>query len=267
MRRRVSFHQRLETGGPLLGLLQLHPHAAIAELAGICGYDFVILDGEHGVFNATDYLHAMHSLAAADVLAIVRVPSPESLALGWYLDLGADALLVPQVETVDQARALARAMEYRPSGTRGFSASSQRVTRYGMDLAEHLKAPRQGAGLILMIETALGVSNAADIAAVPGVDGLFIGLADLSTDLRCYRDFVHPSYVDAFERIEHAALTNRKYVGTAPHGGYSLDVLLTRGHRLILLGSDIGIMRDAMLGTVVQARSLIEPAASSPPAS
>src|SRR5688572_1343315 len=134
MKPHLTFQERLSAGPPLLGFLQTQPSPAVAELAGMCGFDFVILDGEHGVFDPRDYLHALQALAAADVLCVVRVPSPNTLSLGWYLDLGADAILVPQVSTAEQAQALARAMEYAPTGTRGFGATMHRSTRYGLDV-------------------------------------------------------------------------------------------------------------------------------------
>src|SRR4029077_4546465 len=103
--------------------------------------------------------------AAADVAAMVRLPGHDAHALGRYLDMGADAIIVPSVSTADQARALVRAMEYPPVGTRGLGAPLHRATRYGTDLAAHLKSPRDGIYLVLIIECALGAANVEDILA------------------------------------------------------------------------------------------------------
>ena len=113
--------------------------------------------------------------------------------------------------------------------------------------------------LIVMIESALGVANVDDIAAVDGVDGIFIGPADLSASLGCQGDFASSLYVDALERIERAAAANGKFVGTVPLKTYPIETLLARGHRVILLGADMTLIRDAMTSQLDKARSAIQP--------
>lgn len=257
MKRHRSLHERLSTCRALLGLLQTQPNLALSELTGMCGYDFLFLDGEHGVFSESEYMHTMQVLSAVDVLAMVRLPRLDAPALGRYLDMGADAIVVPNVSTVEQARALVRAMEYPPSGTRGFGAAAHRVTRYGIDLVAHMKDPREGAYLIVMIESALGVSNVEDIVAVDGVDGVFIGPSDLTADLGCAGEFSHPTYLQAIERIERAASSGGKLLGTAPHPGHPLEALLARGHRLLLLDADMPLICKAMFTQTEKARSYL----------
>src|SRR6266496_3653024 len=159
MKPRRSPHERLSTQRALIGLLQTHPNPALAEIAGMCGYDFLMLDGEHGVFSEQDYLQTLQVLTSTDALAFVRLAGHDTHAIGRYLDMGVDAIVVPNVSTAEQARALVRAMEYPPAGTRGFGASAHRATRYGMDLEEHMKSPREGVCLVVMIESSVGVAN------------------------------------------------------------------------------------------------------------
>lgn len=255
---RRSLHERLATQRALTGFLQTHPNPALAEMAGMCGYDFLLLDGEHGVLRETDHLEAMRAIHCTGMAAMVRLRSHDAQALGPYLDMGAEGIVVPNVETAEQAAALVRAMEYPPAGTRGFGASAHRATRYGMDLAVHLKAPRSGVALIVMIESALGVANADEILAVEGVEGVFIGPLDLSANLGAAGDFSRPAYAEAIERIERAAAACGKIFGTGPHQGYPLETLLARGHRLFLIGADMPLMREAMLSQVAKAKSCIE---------
>src|SRR5688500_12155312 len=99
MQARRSLDQRLSSQRALLGLLQSYPHPVLPELAALCGYDFVFLDGEHGVFTDMDYLQAMRAIGAADALAIVRLGDHDVQAVGRAMDLGADALVVPNVST------------------------------------------------------------------------------------------------------------------------------------------------------------------------
>lgn len=257
MKARRTLQERLATQRALIGLLQAHPNPALAEMAGMCGYDFLLLDGEHGVFSESDYLQTLQALAAADVLAMVRLGKHDTQALGRYLDMGADVTVVPNVSTAEQARTLARAMEYPPAGTRGFGAPLHRATRYGMDLAAHLKAPRQGVCLVVIIESASGVANVEDILAVEGIDGVIIGPSDLTADLGCAGDFSQAAYARAVARIERAAAARGKLLGTAPHPGSPFEALVARGHRLLIIGDDVSLVREAMSAQVAKARSYL----------
>jgi 2-keto-3-deoxy-L-rhamnonate aldolase RhmA len=241
-------HERLSKQRALIGLLQSQANPALAEMAGMCGYDFLLLDGEHGVFTGSDYLDTLRALATVDVLALVRLAQHDVHALGMYLDMGADGIVVP-------ARTLARAMEYPPTGTRGVGASLHRVTRYGLDLSAHLKAPRDHVCLLVIIESALGVSNAEGILAVEGVDGVIIGPADLSADLGCAGDLSSPTFAQAVSHIEQAALTCGKLLGTAPYPSSPVDILVARGHRLLIVGADMSLIREAMVSQVTKAKS------------
>jgi 4-hydroxy-2-oxoheptanedioate aldolase len=255
MRSLRTLQERLSTQPALIGLLQTHPNPALAEMAGMCGYDFLLLDGEHGVFSERDYLQTLQALAAADVLAMVRLPGQDTRAVGRYLDMGAEALVVPNVSTAEQARALVRAMEYPPAGTRGLGAAAHRATRYGIDLAAHLKAPRAGAALLPIIESALGVANVAEILAVPGVDGVIVGPSDLTADLGCAGDFSQPRYAQAMARIAQATAAQGKLLGTATHPGYPIETLVAHGHRFAIVGADMPLIREAMSAQVAKARS------------
>src|SRR5579871_1017234 len=166
MKPRTSLRERLATERALIGLQQTHPNPPLAEMAGICGYDFLMLDAEHGLFSEQDYLQTLQAVASGNASAFVRLAGHDAQAVGRYLDIGVEVILVPNVSTADQARAMARAMEYPPSGSRGFAASVHRVTRYGLDLEEHLKSPRDGAYLIIMIESGTGVENVDEILDV-----------------------------------------------------------------------------------------------------
>src|ERR1700722_14919629 len=170
MKQRCTLKELLTTQRALIGLLQTHPNFALAEMAGMCGYDFLLLDGEHGVFGESDYLPTLRAIATTRALAIVRLGNHDTQALGRYLDMGADAILVPNVSTAEQARNLVRAMAYPPAGT---------------DLVGRVQTPRGGGGgsLMVIIESALGASNAEEILGVEDVDGVIIGPSDLTADL------------------------------------------------------------------------------------
>jgi 4-hydroxy-2-oxoheptanedioate aldolase len=257
MRKRRSLHEWLSDHRALIGLQQTHPNLALSEMAGMCGYDFLILDGEHGVFSEADYLQALQVLAGFDIASVVRLPGHNTQTVGRYMDMGIDAIMVPNVTTAQQAAAFVRAMEYPPVGTRGSGAALHRGTRYGMDLGSHLKAPREGVCLLVMIESALGVANVEDILAVEGVDGVIIGPSDLSADLGRIKDYSQPAYAQALARIERAATERGKIVGTAPHAGSPLEALVARGHRLLIIDADMPLICGAMSAQAAAAKSCL----------
>lgn len=255
---RLTLRERLSTQRALLGLLQAHPNPTLTEIAALSGHDFVMLDDEHGCFDTSDYIHALQVLVGTDTLAFIRLSNHDGRAVGSYLDFGADAIVVPDVSTAEQAQALVRAMSYPPSGTRGIGAALHRVTRYGPDHATYLKSSGDRAALLVIIESALGAANAREILSVPGVAGVIIGPADLSASLGHPGDFSQPGYAEAFARVEQAAYETGKFFGTAPHPGYATEALLARGHRILILGSDVSLIGEAMRTLVSEAKSILE---------
>lgn len=254
MKGQQTLQERLATREVIVGLLQTHAHPAITELAGMCGYDFVLLDAEHGVFSESDFVLALQVLASTGTLGMVRLAGHDTHALGRYMDMGAAAIVVPNVSTAEEARAMVRAMQYPPTGSRGLGAAAHRGTRYGLDFAAHLSAPRGGVGLFVLIESSLGVANAADILDVEGVDGAIIGPADLSASLGRAGDYAQPAYAQALARVESAAAARNKLLGSVPHAGHSLQALQARGYRLLILGADMSLIREAMRAQILKAR-------------
>jgi 2-keto-3-deoxy-L-rhamnonate aldolase RhmA len=256
MNTRQSLRERLSTQKALIGLIQTRPYPELAELAGLCGYDFLLLDDEHGLFTWRDHAHMLQAVAGLDIAVMARLSSPDDTrAVGCFMDLGVDGVVAPHVSTVQEAEALAKATVYPPAGTRGFGATAHRATRYGMDIAAHRNATRANVSLLVMIESALGVANAREILAVEGVDGVIVGPADLSAALGAPGDFARPAYREALELIERAAAASGKLVGTVPHEGYALDTLYARGHRILFVGVDVPLIREAMRAQVEKAKS------------
>ena len=257
MRTRPTLPARIVEQRALVGLLQGHPDPVLTELAAVCGYDFLLFDGEHGLFGESDYLHALQTLAASRTLGLVRVASHDPHTIGRYMDMGADAIVVPNVSTAEQARALVRAMHYPPTGVCGVGASLHRATRYGIDIAAYLKAPRDMVSLLPIIESSQGAANAEEILAVEGVDGVIVGPADLAADLGCSGDLAHPAFAKAVTSIERAAASQGKILGTAPYAGNPIEALVARGHRMLIIGSDISVVREAMLAQIAKSKAAL----------
>jgi 2-keto-3-deoxy-L-rhamnonate aldolase RhmA len=213
----------------LVGLLQMRPNALLVEMGNRCGYDFLMLDGEHGCFSETDYAQSLRALASSGLIGVVRLPSHDTQALRVHVETGADAIVVPHVSTAKEATALAAAMD-----------------------------PNSSAALIAIIESPLGVSQVEAILAVPGIDGVLVGPNDLTAELGFEGDYDQPAYKQALRHIENAALASGKFLGTAPHGPYSLELLRARGHQLFILGTDHGLLQDAMSAQAGQAKARLE---------
>jgi 4-hydroxy-2-oxoheptanedioate aldolase len=254
---RPSLHGRLSQRQSLIALLQTHPNPALAEIAAVCGYDVVILDDEHGVFTAADFLQSIRLLTSTDTAVFVRIREGDMHAVGRFLDMGVDGIVVPGVGTAEQASACVRAMAYPPHGTRGFGASVHRGTRYGLDVSEHMRAPRGHAALVVMIESAASVANIESILSIDGVDAAIVGPSDLSANLGKLGDFANSAYTEAMSRIERAAAASGKMLGTAPHPGHSVEALSARGHRFFIAGADTMLIREALASALERTRSLL----------
>lgn len=172
----------LARGQPAFGPNLQIPSPDLVEIIGLAGYDFVMLDGEHGA-AFTRLPELLLACDAAGITSIVRVPSHERSVLLPPLEIGAGGLQVPFVNNAAQARALVHETKYAPLGGRGVSAVS-RAARYGfVDGRKYQRDANRETLLCVQLESREAVENAAEIAAVPGVDLIFIGPADLAQSL------------------------------------------------------------------------------------
>jgi len=245
---------RLQQQQPVFGALQAIPSAALTEITLWCGFDFIILDCEHGVLDEPSLLASLQVISGTDAFSIVRVKAGDFGAVGRYLDFGANGILLPDVRNVSEARAFVAAATHGAQGTRSSSGNGSRAQRYG--LAGHQP---EAALLLAMIEGSEAVSNIDAIASVPGLAGLVIGPHDLAADLGTPGDFSTATYQAAFSQVEQAALRAGILLGSRTHAGFCVERLLAAGHRFILTSGDIAALRDgyrAHLDAVRGAQSL-----------
>lgn len=196
----ASLKERLRFGEQLLGVLLRMPAEELLEMAAVSGFDFAVVDGEHGPLD----LVALRShLALAEVhgmAVLVRTGHAEPAAVLRVLDAGAQGVVAPHIDTAAQARALVDAAYYPPVGHRGF-ATYGRAGRFGLiDAGDHLRNAQDNTLVIGMIESPVGVAQASEILRVPGLDGTMVGVADL----RASSGPGDPDPVEAIRRV-HAA--------------------------------------------------------------
>jgi 2-keto-3-deoxy-L-rhamnonate aldolase RhmA len=189
-----EFKKKLIAKEPLLGTFIKTPHPIIIEIMANAGFDFLVLDAEHAPFDRTTIDMMIIAGRAENCPIIVRVPNSTPEWVLNVLDAGAAGIMVPHVETAVQAQKLAQSVTYGPGG-RGFAGTSRAADYARRPLVDHLEKARDEVSLICQIEDPQGVINHADIAAVDGVDALFIGRADLAVS-HGYTDFFAPEVAE-----------------------------------------------------------------------
>jgi 2-keto-3-deoxy-L-rhamnonate aldolase RhmA len=208
----------------------------VAELAAQCGLDWLLLDMEHGCLTEAGLLANLRAISGHKVAAIVRVPTHEAGLIGRALDLGADGIMAPHVESAEQARALVQAMSYPPEGKRGYSRS---VRAYSYGLTD--PGMRGRPLLFVQIESAEGIRNVEEIAGVAGVDVLFVGPADLKLSLSIEPSA--PGFDGALDAVIQAAKTHGIHAGILIRNRDETAPLVSRGFLKIAVDSDLSILR------------------------
>jgi 4-hydroxy-2-oxoheptanedioate aldolase len=192
---RNHFKAALYGDGPQIGVWNTVGGNTIPEMLGGVGYDWVLVDCEHAAIETVEVLSALQAIGQSpDVSALVRPAGNDPVLFKRLLDMGAQTLLVPYIETAEEAAQAVRAMRYGPHGIRGM-AGMTRATRYGQ-IDDYFTTVEQELCLIVQVETVTGIKNLKAIAQTEGVDGVFIGPADLSASMGLVGQMEHPD-VDA----------------------------------------------------------------------
>lgn len=234
-----KFRARVLAGERLAGTFLNLGSAVTVEMAGCAGFDWLLLDHEHGPGGEETLLHQLQAAAATPAFTVVRIAANEPPRFKRTLDLGAGGVMVPWVNSGAEARAAVAAMRYPPRGIRGV-AKMNRACDFGATFADYYAHAHERLVLMAQVETPEGVENAADIAAVEGVDVLFIGPADLSTSLGIQDQFEHPTFREALRRVTDAARAAGKAAGILLLNPALLPLCDEFGITVIALGSDGG---------------------------
>lgn len=208
------------------------------ELMGTAGFDWLVIDGEHGPNDLRSILAQLQVLAASDSHPVVRVPIGETYILKQVLDAGAQTVLVPMVDSVDQARQLVRDVTYPPHGDRGVGYALTRAARFSQTTDYGTTADGQIC-LLVQVESVKGLAALDDILTLEGIDGVFIGPADLAADMGHMGNAQHPdvqtAIMDALRRIAAA--------GRAPGILSTKDEMtqdaLAAGAQFVAVGADV----------------------------
>lgn len=225
-------------------------------LAG-AGCDFAFLDMEHSGFSEETVKAGLRFLEAGGIPTLVRIPSRDAHDIARIADVGAEGVMLPLVGTIEVARAAVAALKYPPLGRRGVALRIAHDNYRSAAPAEALAAANDRTVLILMIETAEGVEEAETIAALDGVDALWLGHFDLSASLGIPGQFDHPDFRAATRRICAAARKHGKGLGRLVTGTAEAQRAIEDGFRLIAWGGDVWLLQDALAAGVAGLRRMV----------
>jgi 2-keto-3-deoxy-L-rhamnonate aldolase RhmA len=234
-------------------LFLLWGEPGIAELCGQLSVEFVVIDMEAGALGRPEVLRMAQAISQSQTTILVRVPSHAQNAIEHCLDIGAHGVLVPKVNTVEEARNVAAAARYPPTGMRG--VNPVRVSGYFDDLTGYFKAANNTSLCIVQVETELAVRNADSIAATEGIDGLFIGMGDLAMDLGQPGEVVGPRIDDARAAVLAATERHGKLVGAFAYGEDLAIRYVADGFDMVAVANDIKIMREGIEKTISAVRA------------
>jgi 2-keto-3-deoxy-L-rhamnonate aldolase RhmA len=218
----------------------------IGHILKAAGMDFAFFDMEHSGFTFETLKSAVRYFEAAGVPTIVRVPAQESDMLARACDMGAEGLIAPMISTVAQAQAMVDAVKYFPAGRRGVGLQMAHDNYRAAPVADALKAANDRTAVICLIETAEGARNVDAIAALPGVDGLWVGHFDLSVSLGIPGEFGHPKFGIAMDGIIAAAKKHGKALGRLVPNVEQGITFHRQGFDFICYSGDVWVLRDGL---------------------
>ncbi len=226
---------------PLVGLWLCSGSPVIAEIYAGSGIDWLLIDMEHSANSLESVLHQLQVVAAYPATPLVRVPFGDDVMLKQVLDIGAQNVLVPMVSTAEQARGVVEAVRYAPRGKRGVGSSLSRSARWNR-VDEYLQNADDHVSLFVQIESAEAVDNAAEIAAVDGVDGVFIGPADLAASMGVIGRQTHPDVLAAVARTCEAVRAAGKPVGINAFDPVAAEQYMTDGVDFVAVAADVSML-------------------------
>ena len=228
--------QHLRTPGFHLGTWLSLGSPALAELAGLCGFDWLLIDLEHGCVGEAVLFQTLQALRGSRSAVIVRIGAPQPDQIQRALDWGADGIMVPHVDTPQAAAACVRGTRFPPHGHRGYSRSV-RACDYGLGAHD----PAQRPLVFVQIESAQAVTRAREIAVVEGIDVLFIGPADLRFDLQAHNSAL--DYAESLNTVVQAARVAGIQAGILTRNDADIAPLGRQGFSVLAADSDMAILR------------------------
>jgi 2-keto-3-deoxy-L-rhamnonate aldolase RhmA len=242
------FVQKLREGRPTTGTFIMSASPLIAEAVGCCGFDWAIVDGEHSPIDTLDLAHMLQALGTTPTIPVVRMAWNDPVLVKRALDAGASTLLFPFVQNAAEAQQAVRATRYPPEGIRGMAGLS-RASRFGA-VPDHFRTANGRIGVVVQLETPAALDALEEIAAVPGVDALFVGPTDLSGSMGHAGNSAHPDVQRAVLDFARRCRQAGKPAGTLATTAEQARAYGEAGFAFVALASDLGLLTG-------QARALL----------
>jgi len=245
-----SIKERLKSGEKTLAGWVYGLSPSIMEVMALGGYPALLIDQEHGPTE----LQTVHILTLAaearGAEVMVRVPSHDPNHVKRLLDLGISTIMFPMVDSVADAEAVVAACYYPPRGRRGLATGGIRASGYGTDTQGYFANIPNRQMIMAQIETKGGLEAVEKIAAVDGIDLLFVGPNDLAATMGHFGDQDHPTVRAAIDRIVAAAKASGKWLGTVPTKQRDAKTLFAAGFDMVISGADVALLREAVVAHV-----------------
>ncbi|WP_434810516.1 HpcH/HpaI aldolase family protein [Microbacterium sp. bgisy189] len=242
---RLTFRDRLSAADrPLAGLWTCSGSPLAAEILAGAGMDWMLIDMEHSPLDLQTVLAQLQAIAAYDTTPVVRVPVGDVATIKQVLDLGAQNILVPMISTAEEAEAVIRAVRYPPRGVRGVGSALARSARWNR-VDDYLTNTDAYVSVFVQVETAQGVDNAEAIAAVDGVDGVFVGPSDLAASMGLIGQQTHPDVVAAVRRAFDGIRAAGTPAGVNAFDPAAADAYVEAGASFLLVGADVAMLARA----------------------
>ncbi len=253
---RSTLRHRVLAGEATIGAFASLGSAVAAELLGRAGFDWIVLDLEHGMGSEAELHGQLLAIQATPTAALVRVASAERLRVGRALDLGADGLMIPRLESVSEVSDTIAWMRYPPAGIRGV-APSTRGAGYGQRSHPQMSEVNGKVLGVFQIESMVAVEAAGRLASIDGVDVLFVGPADLSHSMGIPGQIEAPAFVAALDHVVAACRTHGKAAGILLRDPDAVPAAFAQGFRFLGVGSDSGMLTSGVHRTVTTARAAL----------
>jgi 2-keto-3-deoxy-L-rhamnonate aldolase RhmA len=237
-----TFRTRLRKGETLFGTMVTLTSPAVAEVLAGVGFDWLFIDGEHGPFETAD-IAAVLQTVRNDAACIVRVPTAGEVPIKKALDLGAAGIIVPQVNTAEQAADVVRWCRYAPQGARGVGLA--RAHGYGMRFKEYLESANDEVTVVVQAEHAQAIENIEAIVKVPGIDAVLIGPYDLSSSLGMLGRIGDPAVVGAIDHVTKTCLAAGVRLGMFGVTADAVRPYVEQGYTLIAAATDTMLLAGA----------------------
>lgn len=240
-----SFKTALNEGRKQIGLWLSMASPYSAEMCATAGFDWLLIDGEHAPSELQTTLSQLQAVAPYAAHPIVRVVQGEPSRIKQLLDIGVQTLLIPMVETAEQAKAMVSATRYPPEGIRGVGSAVARASRWNAR-PDYVHQANEEVCLLVQVETVKALENLESICAVDGVHGVFIGPADLAASMGHLGNPGHPDVQAAIEKAIEMIKSSGKSVGTLTGDVAQAKRYLALGAQFVAVGIELSLMMQAV---------------------